>query len=80
MKQYLGVRSAVRPDERKIDDYSVWVAENIAEVSEPGINEHDPGFSGYQYDLTQYGKDEYIRMMDSELETTQAAVDFLLMQ
>ena len=45
-----------------------------------------PGIEGYEYDLTQYTKDEYIKMIDDknaalgkQLETTQEAVDFLLL-
>lgn len=46
-----------------IDDYSVWVAANITPVTEAGTDEQ-PGFTGYEYDLTQYTKDEYIKMID----------------
>ena len=46
-----------------IDDYSVWIAENITPVTEAGTDEQ-PGFTGYEYDLTQYTKDEYIKMID----------------
>lgn len=48
---------------RRIDDYSVWIAENITPVTEAGTDEQ-PGFTGYEYDLTQYTKDEYIKMID----------------
>lgn len=47
----------------RIDDYSVWVAANITPVTEAGTDEQ-PGFTGYEYDLTQYTKDEYIKMID----------------
>lgn len=50
-------------DHDPIDDYSVWIAENITPVTEAGTDEQ-PGFTGYEYDLTQYTKDEYIKMID----------------
>lgn len=71
MQKYEKVRSTVQPDEKVIDDYSVWIAENITEVSEEGTDETS-GFTGYEYDLTQYSKDEYIKLMDeknAELES-----------
>lgn len=71
MQQYGKVRSTQQPETQVIDEYSVWVAENITPVSEPGTDEQ-PGFVGYEYDLTQYTKDEYIKMIDdknSALET-----------
>ena len=52
MKEYGKVRSTKQPEQKVIDDYSVWVAANITR------------FTGYEYDLTQYTKDEYIKMID----------------
>lgn len=85
MKQYQKVRSVQQPEPKVIDEFSVWVAENITPVSEPGTDEQ-PGFEGYEYDLTQYTKDEYIQSIDEkntalgkQLETTQEAIDFLLL-
>ncbi len=52
-----------QPEQKVIDDYSVWIAENITPVTEAGTDEQ-PGFTGYEYDLTQYTKDEYIKMID----------------
>ena len=63
MEQYQKVRSVQQPETKVIDDFSVWVAENITPVSEAGTDEQ-PGFEGYEYDLTQYTKDEYIKMID----------------
>ena len=85
MKQYGKVRSTQQPELKVIDDYSVWIAENITPMSESGTDEQ-PGFTGYEYDLIQYDKDEYINMIDdrnvslqSQMETTQEALDFLLL-
>ncbi len=71
MIQHGKVRSTKQPEHKVIDDYSVWVAENITPVSEPGTDEQG-GFEGFEYDLTQYTKDEYIKMIDdknADLET-----------
>ena len=65
MQQYGKVRSTQQPETQVIDEYSVWVAENITPVSEPGTDEQQ-GFVGYEYDLTQYTKDEYIKMIDDK--------------
>lgn len=65
MKEYRKVRSTEQPEQKVIDEFSVWIAENITPVSEPGTDEQ-PGFEGYEYDLTQYDKDEYIRMIDDK--------------
>lgn len=63
MKKYGKVRSTKQPEQKVIDDYSVWIAENITPATEAGTDEQ-PGFTGYEYDLTQYTKDEYIKMID----------------
>ena len=65
MKQYGKVRSTQQPEPKVIDDYSVWISENITPVSESGADEQS-GFTGYEYDLTQYTKDEYIKMIDDK--------------
>lgn len=65
MIQYKKVRSVQQPETQVIDEFSVWVAENIIPVSEPGTEEQ-PGFEGYEYDLTQFTKDEYIQMIDEK--------------
>lgn len=67
MKVYPETRSKVQPDTKVIDDYSVWIATNIRSISEPGVSDiGDSGFEGYEYTLTQYDKDEYIKMMDDK--------------
>ena len=65
MQQYGKVRSTQQPETQVIDEFSVWVAENITPVNEPGTGEQE-GFVGYEYDLTQYTKDEYIKMIDDK--------------
>lgn len=65
MKDYGRTRSTVRPEEKVIDEFSVWVASDIEEVSEPGIDDQE-GFIGFEYNLVQYDKDEYIKMIDEK--------------
>ena len=56
---------SVRPDEVVIDEYSVWVHSNIKEVSEPGMDDQE-GFTGYEFNMIQYDKDEYILMISEK--------------
>ena len=70
MTIYDEVRSAVKPDTVKIDEYSVWVAEDIRESG-----------GEWAYTLTQYEKDEYIKLigeknteLESQLTDTQLAL------
>lgn len=58
MIDYGRVRSTVKPDPIKIDDYSVWQHTNIQDVSENVGEEYE--FIGYEYDLIQYTKDEFV--------------------
>ncbi len=65
MKLYEKVRSKVKPEPQVIDEYSVWMASDIASVSDTGPN-GEVLFEGYEYDLAQYTKDEYIKLMDEK--------------
>ena len=65
MKDFGKTRSTVRPDEVVIDEYSVWVHSNIKEVSEPGMDDQE-GFTGYEFNMIQYDKDEYILMISEK--------------
>lgn len=49
-------QSTIKPNAIDIDEYSVWVAENITEITK----END---ILYEYDLVQYTKDEYIKLL-----------------
>lgn len=68
MKIYQDVQSAVEPQAVVIDDYSVWVADDVQSTDE-----------GYTYTLTQYEKDEYIRLMNEQSQKTQADVEYIAM-
>jgi len=70
VKSYGTVKSAVRPDEKIVDEYSVWVNSDITKTEE-----------GFEYHMVQYTKDEYIKLMDeknteleSQLTDTQLAL------
>lgn len=73
MKNHGTVRSCVQPNAVEIDDFSVWVASNIKPVTETGTDEQQ-GFSGYEYDLTQYDKDEYIKLLDDKSMSLEAQI------
>ena len=66
MKEYKKVRSTQQPEQKVIDEFSVWIADNITPVTEEPTGEETVGFTGYEYDLTQYTKDEYIQMIDDK--------------
>lgn len=69
MKDFGKTRSTVKPDAVVIDDNSVWVHTDIQEVHE-SVGE-DQSFDGYEFNMIQYEKNEYILMMsekNSELE------------
>lgn len=61
MKEYKNTRSTVKPNAIKIDEYSVWISENIEE-----INEEE--FTGYEYDMTQYSIEEYNALQSPTLK------------
>lgn len=80
MKDWGTVTGSKQPEAFEIDDFSVWVATDIREVQlSGGIDEDAEPVSGWEYHLVQYGKDEYINLMNDTLTSTQEAVDFLLM-
>lgn len=61
------VESNTRPDDIKLDEYSVWIAEGITEFEMDGEKI-------YSYELTQYPKDEYTLMKLSETEMLHAQI------
>lgn len=63
------VQSAIKPKAIDIDEYSVWVAENITETT----IENDVL---YEYELVQYTKDEYIKLLvERDLTKADAILD-----
>ena len=78
MIDYGKQRSTVKPEKLELTETKVFVSSNIKEVNEPGADEQ-PGFTGYEFDLLEYDKDEYIKLQaeknaDLENEITQAQV------
>ena len=47
--------------ELELTETRVFVSSNIIQVSEPGTEEQ-PGFVGWEFDLIEYTKDEYIKI------------------
>ena len=63
MVDYGTVRSTVRPEEKIVDDNSVWVNSDITPIQE---GEGDEAFTGFEYHQVQYNKDEYIKIIDEK--------------
>lgn len=69
------VRSTVKPENTVIDEYSVWVANNIEEITVEDIDSNDnTTHIEYEYELLQYSKDEYIELMSEQNYETQLAL------
>ena len=80
MIDYGKQKSTVKPDELELTESKVFVSSNITEVNEPGMDEQS-GFSGYEFDLIEYDKDEYIKIqaeknsaLENEVTATQLAL------
>lgn len=67
MKDLGIVQSTVKPSEVDIKDTKVFIASNIKEVKEEGTD-GQPGFEGYSYNLKEYDKDEYIKLLQQQNE------------
>ncbi len=61
MKNFGKVQSTVKPGETEYDAYSVWVNENITEITVP---DEEAEHTEYEYTQKQYAKDEYISLLD----------------
>ena len=68
MKEYKNIRSAVRPEPRAVDENSVWLHSDIREIQTEDGTE-------YEYDMTQYTKDEYIALMDKKSASLEVDVE-----
>lgn len=65
MKDYGTVKSAIKPNPLKIDEYSVWINSDIEPYEEEVDGETLTGFS---YHMVQYDKDEYILNQQTDIE------------
>ncbi|MBK6089815.1 MULTISPECIES: hypothetical protein [Ruminococcus] len=68
MTDYGIVKSAVRPEEKVVDEFSLWVNTDITEAN-----------GGWIYHMVQYSKDEYIRLMDEANQKAQADLEYIAM-
>lgn len=74
------VRSTIEPERLVIDEYSVWIAENVEEIEVEDEIINDKGETEkvttkmYEYDLVQYTKDEYILMQSSQMTDVEMAL------
>jgi carbon monoxide dehydrogenase subunit G len=59
--------STIKPEPMRIDEYSVWVHTDISPVS-------SDDFNGFEYDMVQYEKDEFILNMYEKMNATIDAV------
>ncbi len=71
MVDYGRQRSTVKPEPMVLDENSVWIYTNIQAVEETVGEEV---FSGYEFNMVQYTKDEYIGKLDNQLTDTQLAL------
>lgn len=71
MVDYGKQRSTVKPEPMVLDESSVWVYSNITPVEET-VGEET--FSGWEFNMVQYTKDEYISLLDKQLTDTQLAL------
>ena len=60
------VRSTIKPEKMVIDEYSVWISENINKIEVESENsDSNEKTVMYEYDLIQYTKDEYIAELNA---------------
>lgn len=71
------VRSTVSPEPLVIDEHSVWVHSNITPIEET-VGEET--FIGFEYEMIQYDKDEYIKIITESTKSTEMTLDTLLTQ
>ncbi len=71
MVNYGRQRSTVKPESMVLDENSVWIYTNITPVEETVGEEV---FSGWEFNMVQYTKDEYIGKLDNQLTDTQLAL------
>ena len=61
MKQYGTQRSTVKPEDVEITESKVFTYESITEINVKN-HESDDEITMYEFTLTEYDKDEYIRI------------------
>lgn len=80
MKQYGTQRSTVKPEDVEITDSKVFTYEDVTEVTVKNP-ESDDEVVMYEFTLTEYDKDEYIRLqaeksasLEEQMTQTQIAL------
>ena len=68
MKDFGKQRSTVSPEPMVIDEFSVWIHSDIVPVEE---NVGEETFTGFEFNIVQYSKDEYIKMIAEKNSTTE---------
>lgn len=63
MVDYGRIRSTVRPEEKVVDDYSVWVNTDIQEVQ---VTDEMGDRTEFEFNQVQYSKEEYIKLIDTK--------------
>lgn len=76
MVDYGKVRSTVKPDPIVIDEFSVWVHTDIQSISENVGTENE--FVGYEFNMKQFDKDEYIQAQATANAETNRIVNIML--
>lgn len=76
MVDYGKVRSTVKPDPIVLDEFSVWVHTDIQSVSENVGTENE--FVGYEFNMKQFDKDEYIQAQATANAETNRIVNIML--
>lgn len=73
MQKYLNVESTERPEAVRMDSEHVYEAENIQEIE---VTDEDGNkTTQYKFNLTVYGKDEYILVrLDRDKANTDLAI------
>ena len=68
MKNHGRVKSTVKPNAINVDEFHVWVHSNIIPITEPGTDGEDGGgFEGFEFNMVQYTKDEWIQFVSETL-------------
>lgn len=76
MVDYGKVRSTVKPEPITIDEFSVWKCTDIVSVKENTGTEEE--FIGFEYNMVQYPKDEFILMQTAQNEELNELVNIML--
>lgn len=63
MIDYGIVRNTVKPEEKVIDEFSVWVNTDISEIE---VAHEGDTRTEFEFHQVQYSKDEYIKMIDEK--------------